>query len=87
MNDEMVMKGGVERSANPNIERMLNVLIYFFLHQKRKQCLEFALPRPGDICKHLAGAHNSNSHALGLHYLTFVCGKQAEKSTQWGELF
>jgi hypothetical protein len=25
MNDEMVMKGGVERSANPNIERMLNV--------------------------------------------------------------
>jgi hypothetical protein len=29
MNDEMVMKGGVERSANPNIERMLNV---FDLH-------------------------------------------------------
>ena len=25
MNDEMVMKRGVERSANPNIERMLNV--------------------------------------------------------------
>jgi hypothetical protein len=25
MNDEMVMKGGVERSANPNNERMLNV--------------------------------------------------------------
>jgi hypothetical protein len=29
MNDEMVMKGGVERSTNPNIERMLNV---FDLH-------------------------------------------------------
>jgi hypothetical protein len=29
MNDEMVMKGGVERSANPNVERMLNV---FDLH-------------------------------------------------------
>jgi len=29
MNDEMMMKGGVERSANPNIERMLNV---FDLH-------------------------------------------------------
>ncbi len=29
MNDEMVMKGGVERSANPNIERMLSV---FDLH-------------------------------------------------------
>jgi hypothetical protein len=25
MNDEMMMKGGVERSANPSIERMLNV--------------------------------------------------------------
>jgi hypothetical protein len=41
----------------------------------------------GDICKHLAGAYNSNSHARELHYLTFVCGKQAEKSTQWGESF
>jgi hypothetical protein len=29
MNDEMVMKGGVERSANPNTERMLNI---FDLH-------------------------------------------------------
>ncbi len=29
MNDEMMMKGGVERSANPNTERMLNV---FDLH-------------------------------------------------------
>jgi hypothetical protein len=25
MNDEMVMNGGVERSANPNFERMLNI--------------------------------------------------------------
>jgi hypothetical protein len=29
MNDEMMMKGGVERSANPSIERMLKV---FDLH-------------------------------------------------------
>jgi hypothetical protein len=29
MDDEMMMKGGVERSANPSIERMLNV---FDLH-------------------------------------------------------
>jgi hypothetical protein len=87
MNDEMMMKEGVERSANPNFERMLNVLIYIFLRQKRKQCLEFALPKHGEICKHLAGAYNSNSHARGLHYLTFVRGKQSEKSMQWGELF
>jgi hypothetical protein len=62
-------------------------LIYIFLHQKRKQCLEFALPKPGEICKHLAGAYNSNIHARGLHYLTFVRGKQAEKSMQRGESF
>ena len=29
MNDDMMMKGGLERSANPSIERMLNV---FDLH-------------------------------------------------------
>jgi hypothetical protein len=43
------------------------------------QCLKFALPKPGEICKHLAGAYNSNSHARGLHYLTFVCESEAEK--------
>ncbi len=40
MNDEMVMKGRVERSANPNTERMLNVFDLHLLHQKRKQCLD-----------------------------------------------
>ncbi len=29
MNDEMIMKGGVEQSANPSTEKMLNV---FDLH-------------------------------------------------------
>ncbi len=29
MNDEMVMNRGVERSANPNIERMLNIDLHF----------------------------------------------------------
>ncbi len=70
----------MERSANPNIERMLNVFDLLFLHQKRKQCLEFALPKPGEICKHLADLadaynSNSNSHACGLHFCTFVRGK------------
>ncbi len=78
---------GVERGANPNIERMLNVLIYIFLHQKRKQCLEFALPKPGEIWNHLAGAYISNSHTRGLHYLTFVHKKQAEKWMQWVNRF
>ncbi len=58
MDDEMMMKGGVEQSANPSIERMLKVF-------------EFALPKPGEICKHLAGAYNSNSHAVGFTILLF----------------
>jgi hypothetical protein len=59
-------------------------LIYIFLHQERKQCLEFALPKPGEICKYLAGAYNLNSHARGLHYLTLVCGNKAGKiNTTW----
>jgi hypothetical protein len=61
-------------------------LIYIFLHQKRKQCLEFALPKPGEICKHLAGAYNSNSHTRGLHYLTFVCGNKAGKINAMGRV-
>ncbi len=32
-----------------------------------------------EICKYLAGACNSNSHARGLHNLTFVCKKQDRK--------
>jgi hypothetical protein len=39
---------------------------------------------PGEICKHLAGAYNSNSHARGLHYLTFVCGKQLRSNQRNG---
>ncbi len=62
-------------------------LIYIFLHQQRKQCLEFALPKLREICKYLAGACNSSSHARGLHYLTFVCETKQGKSMQWGESF
>ncbi len=51
----------------------ITFLIHIFLHQMRKPCLEFVLPNPGEICKHLAGAYNSNSHAHGLFYLNFVC--------------
>jgi hypothetical protein len=62
-------------------------LIHTFLHQMRKQCLEFALPNPGEICKHLAGAYNSNSHARRLSISYFCMRKQAEKSIQWCESF
>jgi hypothetical protein len=52
MDDEMVMGRGMEREENPDIERMLNVFIYIFLHQQRKQCLEFALPKLRETCKY-----------------------------------
>ncbi len=48
-------------------------LIYIFLYQRRKQCLEFALPKPGEICKHLAGAYNSTVIPVGFCCLTFLC--------------
>jgi hypothetical protein len=77
----------VERKANPDIERMLNIFDLHFSTPAEKQCLEFALPKPGEICKYLAGACNSNSHARGLHYLTFVCETKQGKSMQGGESF
>jgi hypothetical protein len=82
MNDEMAMKrrGGTKGKAV--VERMLNFLIYIFLHQQWKQCLEFTLAKLREICKYFAGACNSNSHARGLHYLTFVCKTKQGKSMQ-----
>ena len=65
--------GGVERKANPLLRECWTFLIYIFLHQQWKQCLEFVLAKLREICKYLVGACNSNSHARGLHHLTFVC--------------
>ncbi len=76
----------MERSANPNIVRMLNVFDLYLSTPEEKQCLEFPLPKPGEICKHLAGAYNSNSHARGLCYLTFVCGNKAGKINTTGRV-
>ena len=64
--------GGVERKAKL-LGECWTFLTYIFLHKQWKQCLEFALAKLREICKYLAGACNSNSHARGLHYLTFVC--------------
>ncbi len=79
---------GAERSANPNILRECwTFLIYIFLHQMRKLCLEFALPNPGEICKHLAGAYNSNSHTRRPLLSYFCMRKQAWKSLQMARTF
>jgi hypothetical protein len=53
----------------------------------RKQCLEFALPNPREICKHLAGAYNSDSHTHRLLLSYFCMRKQAGKSIQRRESF
>ncbi len=76
---------GVERKAKLLLRECWTFLTYIFLHQQWKLCLEFALAKLREICKYLAGACNSNSHACGLHYLTFVCKNKAGKSMQWGE--
>ena len=65
--------GGVEQKAKLLLRECWTFLTYIFLHQQWKQCLEFMLAKLREICKYLAGACNSNSHARGLHYLTFVC--------------
>jgi hypothetical protein len=77
--------GGVEQKAKLLLRECWSFLTFIFLHQQWKQCLEFALAKLREICKCLAGACNSNSHASGLHYLTFFCKNKAGKSTQWGE--
>jgi hypothetical protein len=44
-----------------------------------------------EISKYLAGACNSNSHARGLHYLTFVCktkqGKSMHKASRLKKMY
>jgi hypothetical protein len=51
MNDEMAMKRRGGTKSKLIVERMLNVLIYIFLHQQWKQCLEFMLAKLREICK------------------------------------
>ncbi len=82
MIDEMVMEQRGGTKGKPIVERMLNVFDLHFSTPAEKQCLEFALTKLREICKYLAGACNSNSHACGLHYLTFVCKTKQGKSMQ-----
>jgi hypothetical protein len=67
----------VERSASPNIERMLNVFDLHLSTPGEKAVSRIRSSKTRRILQTLAGAYNSNSHARGLHYLTFVCGKQS----------
>jgi hypothetical protein len=73
MNDEMAMKRRGGSKSKIVVEKMLNVFDLHFPTQQWKQCLEFMLAKLREFCKYSAGACNSNNHARGLHYLTFVC--------------
>jgi hypothetical protein len=55
-------------------------LIYIFLRQQWKQCLDFALAKLEEICTYLAGACNSNSHARG-HTILLLSAKNKEEKT------
>jgi hypothetical protein len=82
MNDETVMK----RSGNPKLIECWTFLIYIFLHQKRKQCLEFALPKPGEICKNLAVTIQVVM-PVGCTILLLSAETKQGKSIQGGESF
>jgi hypothetical protein len=85
MNDEMAMKqrGGMRNKLV--VERMLNVFDLHFPIPAVEAMSRILPAKLREICKYSAGACNSNSHARGLHNLTFVCktrrGNQRNEST------
>ncbi len=78
MDDKMVMKGGVERSTNPNTERMLNVFDLHLSTPEEKAVSRIWASKTRRNLLMFGCAYNSNSHARGLHYLTFVCENKAQ---------
>ncbi len=82
MNDEMAMNQRGGTKGKPHVEKMLNVFDLHFSTPAEKAMSRFTLPKLREICTYLAGASNSNSHARGLHYLTFVCKTKQGKSMQ-----
>jgi hypothetical protein len=58
MNDEMVMRGRLERSANPNIERMLKVFVLHLSTPEEKAVPRICTSKTRRNMQHLAGAYN-----------------------------
>ncbi len=83
MNDEMEMKGGSETKCKPQYsERMLNVFDPHLSAPDEKTAFRICASKPGEICKHLAGAYNSTSHTRRSLLSYFCMREQAEKSLQ-----
>ncbi len=86
MNDEVATKRRGGTKGKPIVERMLNVFDPHFPTPAVESMSRIYACKTERICQYLAGACNSNSHARGLHYLTFVCKTKQGKSMQRGEL-
>jgi hypothetical protein len=82
----MVVERGVERSANPSIERMLNVLDLHLSTPEEKAVSRICASKTRRHLQTFGWCFNSNSHARGLHYLTFVCGKQSKENQYNGRV-
>ncbi len=78
---------GVERSASPNIERMLNNFNLHLSALDEKAVSRICTSKTRRNLQHLAGAYNSNSHTRRLLLSYFWMRKQAEKSIQRCESF
>ncbi len=89
MNAEMKMKGWSGTKCKPLYsERMLNVFNpHLSIPVEKAVVQNFALPNPGEICRHLAGAYNSNSHTRRPLLSYFCMRKQAGKSLQLAKIF
>jgi hypothetical protein len=85
MNVETAMKWRGGTKGKPIVERMLNVFDLHFPTPAVEAMSRIYACKLREICIYLAGACNSNSHAHGLHYLTFVCKTRQGKSMQRGE--
>ena len=82
MNDEMAMKWRGGMKSKIVVERMLNVFDLHFPTPAVEAMSRIYACKTERNLQYLAGACNSNSHARGLHYLTFVCKNKAGKSMQ-----
>ncbi len=84
-NDEMEVKRRGGTKSKIVVERMLNVFDLHFPTPATKAMSRICACKTGRNLQIFGWACNSNSHARGLNYLTFVCKNKAGKTTQRGE--
>jgi hypothetical protein len=81
----MMMKQGVERSANPNIERMLNVFDLHLSTPEEKQCLEYALLKPGENLQTFGWCLQFKQSCPWAALSYFCLRKQSRENQYYGE--